>query len=43
MKAKEAFGGNDDVETFTVIEVPTICTPIQRPSLSSNVLDSFGD
>ena len=46
IKAKEAFGGNDNVETFTVIEFPTtcICTPIQRLSWSSYVLDiTFAD
>ena len=43
MKAKGAFGGNDNVEAFTVLEVHTICAPIQRLSLPSHVLDSFGD
>ena len=37
------FGFFSSTRPLTVIEVPTICTPIQRLSLPSHVFDSFGD
>ena len=39
LKAKGAYGGNETPRVFKAIEVPTICSPLSRPTLPCDMLD----